>query len=221
MSRASGAVLMDLAFFAGASAETLERRGLRPITRHLSAAEDLFVVDDPRRHVWFATAGWLRIRVPSPGGVEATTALVGPGEIVACPGAFGRKTCQSTVTALTDATVLGVTVAAFEGWLRSDAEAACRLVAILDGRLREASRLKAINAERAVVRMRLTLAWLASKFGPEIPATRALLADITGLRAETCSRALSALSRGRTVRVSPGRVVVLRPDLLERGPGAR
>jgi CRP-like cAMP-binding protein len=129
-------------------------------------------------------------------------------------GDFGRASYPYTVTALTDASVVGVPAAAFERWLAADAGAACRVAGILSRRLLETAQLRAINAERAPLRLRLTLHWLSRKIGPRIPATRALLADLTGLRAETCSRVLSGLRRRGALRVSPGLVHILRPEAL-------
>lgn len=204
----------DIPLFDGVPADALVRHGLRPSPRRLAPGETLLVVGEPRDKIWFLRSGWVVVRTHSPAGHEATTALIGPGEIVGCAAYFGLETYPCTVTALTEVTALGASAPGFERWLESDARAACRMIAVLGGRLRESTTLKAINAERAPVRLRLTLDWLARKFGPEIPATRALLADLTGLRAETCSRVLSTLRRRGVLRVSPGRVSVLRPEAL-------
>lgn len=210
--------LKDFPLFAGVAAETLARHGLHASARSLKAEENMVLAGEPRTRVWFLNSGWMRVRVHSPGGVEATAAILGHGDVFACTGGFGLQTHPFTITALTDAETLSVPAAAFERWMRRDADAACRIVAVLGERLRESMSLKAVNAERAPVRVRLTLGWLARKFGPEIPATRALLADLTGLRAETCSRVLSGLARRGVLRASPRRIRILRADRLEGAP---
>lgn len=216
----SASGLKGIPVFAGLSDAGAARHGLVPASRALRAGEDLFVEGDPPSKAWFVRAGWVRIRVHSPGGHEATIVLLGPGEF--CGAVEEEGAAQPyAVTALTDAETVGVPAAAFRAWLREDARAAARLAEMLGRRLLETARLKAINAERADVRVALTLGWLARKVGPRIPATRALLADLTGLRAETCSRVLSALRRKGALRVSPGVIEVLQPERLEPPPERR
>ena len=205
----------SIPLFAGLSDAVCERHGLRPSARELSPGEDLFHAGEPRTTAWFVRSGWLRVRVHSPGGHESTVEILGPGEMCGAAGYFGHDSYPYTATALTATSLIGVSSTAFERWICQDARAACSVVGILAERLLETIQLRAINAERADVRLRLTLRWLAGKLGPRIPATRALLADLTGLRAETCSRALSGLRRRGVLRVSPGLIQILRPAGLE------
>lgn len=207
--------LKGVSLFSGHSPVALSRLGLTPASRVLAPGEDLFQAGETRERAWFVLSGWLRIRVHSPGGHESTVGLLGPGEMCGAGGNFGQSIYPYTATALTDATVAGISSAAFERWLSHDARAAAAVVDILAARLLETVQLRAINAERADVRLSLTLRWLSGKLGPRIPATRALLADLTGLRAETCSRVLSGLRRRGILRVSPRLIQVLKPGGLE------
>lgn len=116
---------------------------------------------------------------------------------------------------------MGVPAAAFEALLASHAVIALRIAQGMAARVQEIAQLKAINGERAALRLQLTLAWLTRKIGPRLPTTRALLADLTGLRAETCSRALSVLRRRGIVKVSPRLVHVLQPAKLDIAPVRR
>jgi CRP/FNR family transcriptional regulator len=217
-SKQSQSALQEFALFEDVPPSVVTRYGLRPTLREFRASENLVVVGEPRAMVWFLHRGWARIRVYSPGGREATSGILGPGDVFGYANFFGGQTYQCTLTAMTDVSAVGVHAAAFEQWLRNDARAACRVIEILARQLLESTRLNAINAERASMRLQLTLAWLSKKFGPEIPATRSLLADLTGLRAETCSRVLSALRRRGVLRVAPRLVKVLRPDRLLPNP---
>lgn len=203
-----------LPFFEGVPEAERTRAGLHAVTRVLRPGEDLFTEGEPRQRTWFLREGWVRLRVHSNGGHEATAVVLGPGELCAVSPVSG-DTYACTVTALTEAAAMGFPAPAFEAFLRSDARAALRLAECMSERVLELARLKAINGERAPLRLTLTLAWLARKIGPRVPATRALLADLTGLRAETCSRALSGLRRKGLVRVSPRLVHVLQPSKLE------
>lgn len=216
MAPQSPAGLKGLPLFEGVPEVSLSLHGLRAAPRSLKAGEDLFLSGDPRTHAWFVRSGWLRIRVHSPAGHESTVEVLGPGEMCGAAGCFGRATYPHGATALTDATAVGVATAAFERWVHGDARASWRMADILGRRLLDTMLLRAINAEQAPVRLRLTLSWLSRKFGPRIPATRSLLADLTGLRAETCSRALSEMRRRGIIRVSPGLIQILRAD--ELGP---
>lgn len=209
-----GAELGGLPFFEGLSEAERSRAGLHAASRSLQPGEDLFTEGEPRERAWFLREGWLRMRVHSNGGHEATAVILGPGELCAVSPVRG-ETYACTVTALTEAAAVSVPAPAFEAHLRGDARAALRLAECMSDRVLELARLKAVNGERAPVRLTLTLAWLARKIGPRVPATRALLADLTGLRPETCSRALSGLRRKGLVRVSPGLVHVLHPAKLE------
>jgi CRP/FNR family transcriptional regulator len=182
------------------------------------ASENIVVGGESRETVWFLRRGWARIRVYSPGGHEATSGILGPGEVFGYASIFGGKHYQCTLIAMTSVDAVAVPAASFEGWLRHDARAACRVIEILARQLLESKRLNAINAERASLRLQLTLAWLSRKFGCEIPATRSLLAELTGLRPETCSRMLSGLRRRGVISVAPRLVKVLRPDLLVSEP---
>lgn len=200
--------LRGLPVFEGVPESNLVRLGLHASTRRLGAGEDLFVAGDPRTWVWFVRDGWIRLRVHSPGGHETTAELLGPGEAF---GVSGFETYPFTASALTDVVVVGVSSAAFERWLKTDARGSFLLANGLSRRLIELTQLKAINAERAPVRLRLTLSWLVRKLGNRIPASRALLADLTGLRAETCSRVLSSLRRRGVLKVMPGQIHVMNP----------
>lgn len=214
MSAMTATGLDGLSFFEGFTEDELARAGLRGTARALRPGEDVFTEGTPRDRAWFLREGWVRMRVHSNGGHEATAVILGPGELcVVSPLRGGTYAC--TVTALTEAAAVGVPAAAFEGFLKADARAALRLAECMAERVQELALLKAINGERAALRLTLTLAWLARKIGPRLPATRALLADLTGLRAETCSRALSGLRRKGLVRVSPRLVHVLQPAKLE------
>lgn len=207
-------VLQVFPLFEGIASSNLERLGLRPTLREFRARENLAIDGEARAMVWFVRCGWTHIRIYSPGGREATIGILGPGEVFGYANIFGGETYQSTLTALTDVSAVGVPTTEFERWLRSDARAACRVIEILGRQLVESARLNAINAEKAPVRLQLTLGWLSRKFGAEIPATRSLLAELTGLRAETCSRMLSALRRRGVLRVAPRLIKVVRPDRL-------
>lgn len=201
-------------FFEGYSDAELSRAALHFTPRALKPGEDLFAEGEPRNRVWFLRAGWVRMRVHSHGGHEGTAVILGPGELCAAA-PLNSLTYRCTITALTDAVAMGVPAPAFEAFLRGDAGASFRMAVCMAARVQEIAQLKAINGERAALRLTLTLAWLCRKIGPRLPATRALLADLTGLRAETCSRALSLLRRKGIVRVSPRVVLVLQPARLE------
>lgn len=218
MSQQPPAALAGLPLFEGVTEAAVSLYGLRAAPRSLKAGEDLFHSGDPRTHAWFVRSGWLRIRVHSPGGHESTVELLGSGEMCGAAACFGLAAYPHGATALTDATAVGVPTHSFERWVQNDARAAWRVAETLGRRLLETSLLRAINAEQAPMRLRLTLSWLMRKFGPHVPATRSLLADLTGLRAETCSRALSVLRRRGIIRVSPGMIEVLRPERLGPAP---
>lgn len=210
----AAAGLSEFPFFEGYVDAELARAGLHATHRALRPGEDLFIEGEPRSRVWFLKSGYVRMRVHSTGGHEATAVILGPGELCAAA-PLSRPTYTCTVTALTEAAACGAPIQAFEAFLKGDARAALRLAECMAARVHEISQLKAINGERAALRLTLTLAWLTRKIGPRLPATRALLADLTGLRAETCSRALSDLRRKGVVRVSPGFVHVLQPAKLD------
>jgi CRP/FNR family transcriptional regulator, anaerobic regulatory protein len=213
-SPAAASGLAGISLFEGMPEAELIRAGLHASARALTPGEDLFAEGEPRARFWFLRSGWVRMRVHSLGGHEATAVILGPGELCAIA-PFQNETYACTVTALTEAVAVGVPAAAFEALLQRDPRAALRLAACMAERVFEIAQLKAINSERAALRLTLTLSWLVRKIGPRLPATRALLADLTGLRAETCSRALSGLRKKGLVRVSPRVVHVLQPAKLE------
>ena len=203
--------------FEGVTEQVLGRHGLRLSTRDLRAGEHLFMNGDRRDTAWFLTEGWLLLRVPSPGGENggATVEILGRGDLSGCAGVGPGGLLPYTGTALTDLKAVGLPAANFEDWLRADSRAAWRMHEVLDRRLVETAELRAINAERADLSLRLLLDWLSRKLkSVRIPATRVLLADLSGLRPETCSRALTGLRRRGVIRVSQGLIEILRPDLL-------
>jgi CRP/FNR family transcriptional regulator, anaerobic regulatory protein len=213
-SPSSGGGLSEFPFFEGFTEAELSRAGLHASPRALQPGEDLFTEGEPRSRTWFLRSGWVRMRVHSKGGHEATAVILGPGELCAAA-PLSSQSYACTITALTEAEASGVPAHSFEALLKTDARAALRMAECMAARVQEIAQLKAINGERAALRLTLTLAWLCRKIGPRLPATRALLADLTGLRAETCSRALSGLRRKGIVRVSPRVVHVLQPAKLE------
>jgi CRP-like cAMP-binding protein len=209
----TGAGLSEFPFFEGFTDAELLRAGLHGSSRTLQPGDDLFTEGEPSSRVWFLHRGWVRMRVHSSGGHEATAVILGPGELCAAA-PLHQAAYSCTVTALTEAVATGAPAQAFEAFLKSDGRAALRMAECMAARVQEIAELKAINGERAALRLTLTLAWLCRKIGPRLPATRALLADLTGLRAETCSRALSGLRKKGLVRVSPRVVHVLQPAKL-------
>lgn len=203
--------LSGIPLFAGYSPSALAASGLRPRRRALAAGQELFEAGAPREMVWFSRRGWLRTRAHSHNGFEATVELVGPGEMFGGASTPGLASYPCSAFALGEAEAVGVPARAFERWLARHPQAALAVARSLGRRLVELGRLKAINSEPSASRVRHVLAWLSERFGRRVPASRALLSDLTGLRPETCSRALSALRRRGLVRAARGEVELLGP----------
>ena len=206
--------LHGVPLFEGMEERELARRGLHVSTRVLPAGAELFSSGDQRQQVWFVRSGWIQMTLADASGLEATVELAGKGRMVGYATDFKHATHFCTARAMTDSVVVGVPVRAFEHWATRDPKAAGRVIDGLNVRLVDAFELKVIGSEPSPRRLRLVLLWLHRRFGAKLPITRGLLADLTGLRPETCSRGLSALRRRGVLRVLPRVVEVLKPDAL-------
>jgi CRP-like cAMP-binding protein len=192
-SPSSGGGLSEFPFFEGFTEAELSRAGLHASPRALQPGEDLFTEGEPRSRTWFLRSGWVRMRVHSKGGHEATAVILGPGELCAAA-PLSSQSYACTITALTEAEASGVPAHSFEALLKTDARAALRMAECMAARVQEIAQLKAINGERAALRLTLTLAWLCRKIGPRLPA-RPLRPAPQGTRPRLAPRRARAAAR--------------------------
>lgn len=185
----------------------------------------LFRQDERTDSVVVLLTGRVKVSVDTAGGAEVVLAVRGPGALLGELSAIDREPRSATVTAIEDATVLALTLAAFEGYLLSHARVSVLLMRTLAGKLRDADRKRIeFGAHDTTGRVAARLVEMAERFGQStddgvtigLPFTQDELAGWTGASREAVSKALGVLRSAGEIRTSRMSVVVRDLDALRR-----
>lgn len=201
---------------AGYGRAVLRDAGLNGREREFRRGDTICFAGQARDAAWIVESGWVRVLLPSADG-ETTAEILGPGDLFGCPGC-SSKVFTCTVVALTAVRATGYPALNLERFLHARPDAVRRLTEMMGVRVQEVAFLKSVGEERADRRIPLVLEWLRKKFGDDMPVTRELLADLCGLRRETCSRSLGGLKRKGILALASGRIQMLRPAAAAPAP---
>ncbi|MFY1686152.1 Crp/Fnr family transcriptional regulator [Micromonospora sp. WMMD730] len=180
------------------------------IIREGSTGEDVFVI----------TAGSTKVFGDTYDGRTALLALRVAGDIVGELAALDAGRRSATVVTCTVSTVRVIGRTAFDDFLRDRPDAARAVQKSVVAKLRQATRLRIdAGGSSAVVRLARLLAYLASRYGRDVPDGRAIdvplsqtdLAAMAGISEPSVQRALGELRR-RGLIASAYREIVVRDD---------
>ena len=185
----------------------------------------IFREGEPGDRLYVITSGKVTLGHGSNDGRETLIALLGPGDMFGELSLFDPGARTATATALTNATVLGLSREALRPLLISRPEVAEKLLQALAQRLR---RTEGALADMIFIdvpgRVAKTLLELAQKFGivqdesllVEHDMTQEELAQLVGASRETVNKALADFTVRGWVRVEQKSVAILDEDRLQQ-----
>ncbi|MBL8967836.1 MAG: cyclic nucleotide-binding domain-containing protein, partial [Spirochaetaceae bacterium] len=146
VSKASGATRIEKALFLA------PERLLKAYARNFAAGETVFAAGSEGREAYFVYSGEVGVYLGGSceGGGERLVASLGAGETVGEMAALLDEPRTATARAERDSTLFVLPPTVFRHFLRSDAEAARRIIDSLSSRLKETNRRLAAHGEAAV-----------------------------------------------------------------------
>ncbi|MEY2635465.1 MAG: hypothetical protein RIS75_1405 [Actinomycetota bacterium] len=187
--------------------------------------EVIFVEGEPGDRLYVINEGKITLGHKAGDGRETLLAVLGPGEMFGELSLFDPGQRTATATALTDATVLGLSREAFRPWLIGRPEVAEKLLQALAQRLRRTEDAMADLVFSDVPgRVAKALLELADKFGVfrdgemyvEHDMTQEELAQLVGASRETVNKALAEFVNRAWLRVEQRSVTILDVERLQR-----
>ena len=187
----------------------------------------IFSEGDPGESLHIVVEGGIRITVLSGAGVEATVALLGPGEFVGHLALLdGRPRSASALAAAQPTRTLVVTREDFLGWLAERPQAAFALLETLSLLLRSTDEALAdlafLDLPHRLAKRLLNLAAAHPEVqvrdhgsdGVRLRITQAELASMLGVSRESVNKQLNVLAHQGSVRLGRGNVTLLDPEAL-------
>lgn len=187
--------------------------------------EVIFVEGEPGDRLYVINEGKITLGHKAGDGRETLLAVLGPGEMFGELSLFDPGQRTATATALTDATVLGLSREAFRPWLIGRPEVAEKLLQALAQRLRRTEDAMADLVFSDVPgRVAKALLELSDKFGVfregemyvEHDMTQEELAQLVGASRETVNKALAEFVNRAWLRVEQRSVTILDVERLQR-----
>ncbi len=217
--------LCSVPLFAGMDDAELEQLTSRLKRRSFVAGQTIFFQGDPGDALYIIESGQVRIYVHGEDGQEVSVVLYGPGDLFGELSLLDRQPRSATATAMEDTALLVMSADDFYRHLRSSHQLALNLMLALSTRLRETTEavesLATLDVTRRLIKKLLYLArrqGTPTEDGIRIRGrlTQQSLASLISTSRESTNRALRALTRKGLVDVRHGRIVLLKPQELER-----
>jgi len=186
--------------------------------RSYDKGECLFQMDEPASHLVCLVRGSVRVYRVLPDGKEKVIHLVRAPALIAEAPTFLGGAYPSSAACTTDCLVVAIPRKALLGAATRLPELPWRMMAELFSRLRELTRsLEAHSQQSGVVRVASFLIGLGhGKSAVDLPAAKKDVANYLGLRAESFSRALSALQKTGAIEVTDRQILIVDRDQLEQ-----
>jgi CRP/FNR family transcriptional regulator, nitrogen oxide reductase regulator len=187
--------------------------------------KNLFMKEQPVRHVLLLISGCVKLTQVSPSGNEVILWLFGAGDVLGAIGVAHGGTHSCSAQVLIEGTALVWDYAKFEGFLSELPQLRANVGNILTGRLVELEeRFREIATEQVGRRVASTLVRLVKRVGrystegSEVTLSREELAQMTGTTLFTISRLISEWESKGIVLPRRGAVIVRdAARLLEEG----
>jgi len=193
--------------------------------RTFAAGQTVFYQGDPGNVAYIIESGQVRIYVHGEDGREVSVILYGPGDIFGEMALLDRRPRSATATAMEDSVLLALNADDFHRHLRHSHQLALNLMLTLSTRLRETTEaiesLATLDVNRRLIKKLLYLAQrqgTPNENGIRIRGrlTQQALASLISTSRESTNRALRALARKGLIDMRHGRIVILKPQALER-----
>ena len=204
-----------------------DARALRAdvIQVRLTRGERLFAEGDDGDKLYIILRGKIKLTRAAHDGRENLLSVHGPGEMFGELSLFDPTPRTASATAITDATLAGLTHVDLRTWLSSRPEVAMHMLGALAQRLRRINDIKADLVFTDVPgRVSKALLDLANRFGTQQETgiqvnhdlTQEELAQLVGASRETVNKALADFAARGWLQISARSVLILDIDRLRR-----
>lgn len=221
---ASPGGLSGLDLFRGLSSRELARISAFTGRREFPAGANVILADQPGDVLYFILSGSVKIFVEREGGVEATLAILGPGEIIGEMSVADSLRRSANAATRENSTLIWMDHAVFREILRETPAISANLVSILSRRLRLAN-ARAASLATLDVRGRVAAQVLAfaEEYGEEVSGgvripfrlTQTDIADLVGASRVRVNHAIGFHKRQGHISVSRDhRITVHNPEAL-------
>ncbi len=204
-------------YFAGLSAEDLER--IRPLVglRTYKRNQVILVEGEPCEGVFFVQSGRVMIQKTSPEGREQVLRAMGPGDTFNEVPVFDGGPNAASAQAAEETRVLVIRKADMDRILRVHPQVVVTVLMTFAARLRELTGLVADLSFRHVTSRlaKLLLQYAEGSGARPTYLTQQEMAAMVGTVREVVSRSLRALEEEGAIRVDRNRIVVLDREALE------
>jgi len=206
--------LRDVPLLARLPEAELKALASRGRVRSYRAGAVLFREGDPGDALYLVVEGMVRVAVLSAGGVEATVALLGPGEFVGDLALLDGRPRSASAIAHRATKTLVVTRDDFRRWLSERPKASFALLETLSLRVRRTDEALA-DLSFLGLPQRLAKRLLALSTGNErVRITQAELASMLGVSRESVNKQLNRFARKGWIALGRGSVAVLNREAL-------
>ena len=206
--------LRDVPLLARLPEAELKALASRGRVRSYRAGAVLFREGDPGDALNLVVEGMVRVAVLSAGGVEATVALLGPGEFVGDLALLDGRPRSASAIAHRATKTLVVTRDDFRRWLSERPKASFALLETLSLRVRRTDEALA-DLSFLGLPQRLAKRLLALSTGNErVRITQAELASMLGVSRESVNKQLNRFARKGWIALGRGSVAVLNREAL-------
>lgn len=208
--------LKEIPTFARLGAERLNALAAHTQVQEFSAGDVINSGSDWLDLIWVPVQGLVRVADHAAKGEPVTVFAAARGDLIGCFDAQCKREHELTCISVVDSLVAVIAREHLLSHIRADPDFSAGLIRMLNERLWEARELRMSVSLPAEQRLARTLLLLVGKLGHELPLTRRMLADLSGVARETAIRALSPLERAGLIRSARGRIEILSPEKLEK-----
>ena len=205
-------LIRRLPFLARLRQEDLEALASHGRVRAYPAGSFIFSEGEPGDSLHVVIEGSIRVAVLSPGGEEATLALLGPGQTCGELSLVDGRPRSATAIASQATKTLVITRMDFLQWLSERPQAAFALLETLSLRMRRTDEALAdlafMNLPSRLAKQLLDLAGLYPG-GKRLSITQSELAAMLGVSRESVNKQLNLFARKGWVRLSRGTVTLI------------
>lgn len=210
------AYVRDLPLLARLPDQDLKAFAARGRVRRFNTGVTLFHEGDPGDAIYVVVDGRLRMSRISNSGVEATLALIGPGDCTGELALFDGRPRSATATAMQPTRVFVVSREDFVNWVRERPAAALALLETLSLRIRRTNEIVTdlvfLDLPHRLAKHLLSLAAAHSETSnnrrPRLQVTQGELASMLGVSRESVNKQLNQFARDGWITLSRGAVTI-------------
>ena len=211
------AVLRNHPIFGALDAKVIDRLSAFAKTQRAKRGETIFVKGDPGTGLFAVHSGTVKIAIASPDGRDAVFNLIGEGGVFGEIALLDGHERTADAIALTDCELMVIDRRDFLSVVRSQPDAALKVIEVLCARLRRTSEhveevmFVALPGRLAKALLRLAQ---ASAGGRDVAITQREIGQIIGMSRESTNKQLRSWEERNWVKLRRGGVTILAPQEL-------